>query len=154
MNLIFIQKNIFFQKLYCRCDRKVVEALKRFSKFWSNYPIAHFFINSDGGEIFLFILKVAFKTKALYIVVWKKLTVTVNALVEFLNCRVHPMHEKEAATQFSTEWLFWKFQAWQGPLLARKFQVAGPQIYQEGAASPLFSKWFCENFQNSPHLTA
>ena len=67
----------------------------------------HFFINSDGGEIFLFILKVAFKTKALHIAVWKKLTATVNALSEFLNCWVHPIHEKEAATQkFSTEWLF------------------------------------------------
>ena len=77
---------------------------------------------------------------------------TVNTVVEFLHCRFCAAHEKEAAIpRISTKRLFWKFHAWQNPFLARKFQVERSQTHQESTPSPLFSEWFCENFQTSRH---
>ena len=63
-----------------------------------------FFNKSDGGEIFLFLLKHAFKTKTLHLSVWKKK----QLLIVFLNYRLDIAHEQEAATpKLLADWLFW-----------------------------------------------
>ena len=59
----------WWHQYFCLCIRRVTEVLKKL------FFVADFFNKSDDSEIFLFLLKHAFKTKTFHLSVWKKLTV-------------------------------------------------------------------------------
>ena len=59
----------WWHRYFCLCIRRVTEVLKQLSNICKIF-VADFFNKSDGSEIFLFLLKHAFKTKTLHLPVW------------------------------------------------------------------------------------
>lgn len=95
--------------------------------------VASFFNKSVGGEIFLSLLKNAFKTKTLHLFPPKNTSCYV--LIVLLHYRFYMPHEQEAA-RLSAERLLWV------SFYLKKIDCTSTNLL-ESTPSPLFSKCFC-----------